>query len=138
MSTTRSHLSVTRAARERMKATGQRFTEARADVLEIRARMESFNLTYEEAAAEHDDPRNQLLCEICGWTVGMVCPECPGCGCYNRLCSGWRHRAYMHDDERTEIAEEAECGECGTPLASLGPYDYCDCGSCVGDDAHAF
>lgn len=129
---------LTRAARDRAKRTGEPYTTARDAVIDIRERAETFNLTWAEAEAEHDDPRNELLCSKCGWTVGMVCPECPGCGCYNQLCSGWRHREYMDADEREEIAQDAECGECGTPLASLGPYDYCDCGSSVGDDAYAF
>lgn len=129
---------LTRAIRNRAKVTGESYTVARDAVLDIRRRMDDFELSWEEAEAEHDDPRNQLLCETCGWTVGMVCPECPGCGCYNQQCSGWRHREYMHDDEREEIAADAECGECGTPLAELGPYDFCDCISSVGDDAYAF
>lgn len=39
------------------------------------------------------------LCDICGWTIGMVCPECPGCGCYTGRCTGWRHSEYAHDDD---------------------------------------
>lgn len=128
---------LTRAARGRMNAAGESYTEAREAVLDIRARMETFDLTWAEAEAEHDDPANELLCETCGWTVGMVCPECPGCGCYNQLCSGWRHREYRHDDERDELAADAECGECGASLSKLGPYNFCDCGSCTGDDACA-
>lgn len=128
---------LTRAARGRMNAAGESYTQAREAVLDIRARVETFDLTWDEAEAEHDDPANELLCETCGWTVGMVCPECPGCGCYNQLCSGWRHREYRHDDERDELAADAECGECGASLSKLGPYDFCDCGSCTGDDACA-
>lgn len=110
MSTTRSHSSITRNARERMKATGQRYTEARADVLKIRELAEADDLTYEEAQAEYDDPANQLLCETCGWTVGMICPECPGCGCYTARCSGWRHAEFADEDE---LAELHACPECG-------------------------
>lgn len=34
---------------------------------------------------------NDILCGTCGWTYGMICPECPGCGCCNGQCSEWRH-----------------------------------------------
>ncbi|MFK0252069.1 hypothetical protein [Streptomyces sp. NPDC090445] len=27
----------------------------------------------------------------------MVCPDCPGCGCYTGRCSGWRHGEYGAD-----------------------------------------
>ncbi|MEU7855157.1 hypothetical protein [Nonomuraea sp. NPDC049141] len=41
-----------------------------------------------EAVAIMTDPANQILCEDCGWTMGMICPECTkGCGCETR-CSG--------------------------------------------------
>jgi hypothetical protein len=70
--------------------------------------------TFAEAQAEYDDPRNEILCETCGWTVGMVCPECPGCGCYNSSCSGWRHEEFMDPHERAELERERnECPECG-------------------------
>jgi hypothetical protein len=129
---------LTRAARDRAQRTGETYTQARDAVIDIHERAEGFGLTWAEAEAEHDDPLNELLCDTCGWTVGMACPECPGCGCYTGRCSGWRHGEYMHDDERHELAQEAECGECGTPLSSLGPYNFCDCGECTGDDAYAF
>lgn len=63
--------------------------------------------------AELGDPRdsaNHVMCNRCGWTNAMVCPECTGCGCYNLRCSGWRHAEYMTDDE---LAELNECPECG-------------------------
>jgi hypothetical protein len=82
--------------------------------------------TYKDAVAyleqERNDPANQLLCETCGWTVGMVCPECPGCGCYNGQCSGWRHNEYMDEEQR---AEQYACEECGGDTRS--PYS-CQCG----------
>ncbi|MGW4784960.1 hypothetical protein [Streptomyces sp. NPDC004230] len=41
--------------------------------------------TYSEAVnylrLQQNDPANQLMCRDCGWTYGMVCPECAnGCG----------------------------------------------------------
>lgn len=73
------------------------------------------------------DPANEILCDTCGWTVGMACPECPGCGCYNSSCSGWRHRDDEMDDDPAE--HEATCPECGgTYDDRYGPSQYeCDC-----------
>lgn len=71
---------------------------------------------------ERNDPANQLLCETCGWTVGMVCPECPGCGCYNGQCTGWRHLEYMHEDERRDYYA---CDECGGDTRN---HYSCTCG----------
>lgn len=123
VSSTRSHSSLTRAARARAKVRGQRFTEARSDVCEIRELMTTFDLTYDEAAAEYDDPCNELLCDTCGWAVGMACPECPGgCGCYTGRCSGWRHREFAHEDDPLSTDDD-ECEECG---GNVGPYG-CNC-----------
>jgi hypothetical protein len=102
--------SLTRAARHRARATGEKYTEARAALLAIRERMELFDETFEEAEACLADPRNQLLCDTCGWTVGMICPECsPGCGCATN-CSGWRHHEYRHEDDIEDEPWECECG----------------------------
>ncbi|AYF78163.1 hypothetical protein D7D52_34910 [Nocardia yunnanensis] len=100
---------LTRAARRRAKHTGRSYQQAREDAQIIHKIMESDELSWEEAQEIYDDPRNQLLCGKCGWTVGMVCPECPGCGCYNGRCSGWRHHEYAMDDGEPEEI----CGECG-------------------------
>jgi hypothetical protein len=89
--------------------------------------MDENELSWEEAEAAYDDPANQLLCETCGWTLGMICPECPGCGCYTGQCSGWRHREYSSDDEQDERREDECCEECGADV-SLGSYDECACG----------
>jgi hypothetical protein len=78
------------------------------------------DLTYTEASEILADPANQLLCETCGWTLGMICPECPGCACYNGRCSGWRHGEYAHEDDR-DPSEDA-CDECGGTF-SLAGYD---------------
>lgn len=43
------------------------------------------------------EPCYQLLCETCGWTLDMICPECPGCGCHSHECTGWRHREFAGD-----------------------------------------
>lgn len=116
---------LTRAARRRAKTDGVPFTKARETELAIRERMDADGESYAEAEAFVTDPANEVLCHKCGWTNGMVCPECPGCGCYNHQCTGWRHREYMHPDERAEIeAAEAECPECGGDTRT--GYD-CDC-----------
>lgn len=120
--TTQSHSSITRAARKRMKTTGQNFTSAREDVLAILDLAEANELSFADAEAVFDDPANKLLCETCGWTVGMICPECPGCGCYNGRCSGWRHEEAAADDE---LAELYACDECGGDTRT--PYG-CECG----------
>jgi len=83
--------------------------------------------TYREAVEylrqEQNNPRNQLLCETCGWTNGMVCPECPGCGCYNDQCSGWRHHEYAHEDDDYDPNGCPECGAGGGD----DPYGECCC-----------
>ena len=48
------------------------------------------------------------MCDRCGWTYNMACPECNGCGC-DHQCTGWRHREYTGDDPDPE----EYCGECG-------------------------
>ncbi|CNF63193.1 Uncharacterised protein [Mycobacterium tuberculosis] len=116
---------LTRAARRRAKTEGVPYTQARDTELAIRERMDADGESYAEAEAFVTDPRNEVLCEKCGWTVAMVCPECPGCGCYNHQCTGWRHREYMHPDDLAELeAAEAECPECGGDTRT--GYD-CDC-----------
>ncbi|WP_370973651.1 hypothetical protein [Amycolatopsis sp. cg9] len=114
---------LTRAARKRSSERELPYQTARTDVLAIRQLMDDGELTFDEAEAVYDDPANKLLCETCGWTVGMVCPECvPGCGCNNGRCSGWRHEEYMSDDERDELNA---CPDCGGDVTS--PYG-CECG----------
>ncbi len=84
--------------------------------------------TYREAVdylrQEQNDPANQVMCRTCGWTYGMVCPECTkGCGCeYN--CTGWRHQEMRaatgdHDDDPNA------CPECGA--GGGDPYGECVC-----------
>ena len=76
-----------------------------------------------EAAEFIDDPLNEMLCDDCGWTVGMVCPECSkGCGC-ERNCSGWRHGEYRGDDDDSDSDDQTECEGCGAG----GPYRECVC-----------
>ncbi|WP_063128688.1 hypothetical protein [Nocardia fusca] len=102
---------LTRAARRRADAHEDLpYQKAREQVIVIRQLATEEEITFEQAQAIYDDPLNQLLCETCQWTVGMICPECPGCGCYNGRCSGWRHREYMHDDERDDLYACDECG----------------------------
>jgi hypothetical protein len=75
--------------------------------------------TPEEARAFLLDPANQESCEVCGWTYGMLCPECPGCGCYTGRCSGWRHAEYSYGDDDDFDDPCFICGEPGCP-------GYCD------------
>ncbi|MDK0525095.1 hypothetical protein [Streptomyces sp. ML-6] len=85
--------------------------------------------TYGEALAylrqQQADPRNQLLCEQCGWTNSMVCPECEkGCGC-EYGCTGWRHHEYAHDEDDSDSIPYG-CDECGAG-GSGDPYGECCC-----------
>lgn len=65
------------------------------------------------------EPRaDDVLCERCGWTYGMICPEClPGCGC-SRGCSGWRHAEYN---------DGAPFGESDDDGCECGPYPDGEC-----------
>ncbi|MDJ0345913.1 hypothetical protein QMK19_35355 [Streptomyces sp. H10-C2] len=62
-----------------------------------------------------------LLCRTCGWTGGMACPECDGCGC-SHDCTGWRHAEYANDDEHDSYG----CRECGAGSGN-DPYGECCC-----------
>lgn len=82
--------------------------------------------TYAEAVAYLAvDTTRQLLCETCGWSVAMVCPECPGCGCYNGQCTGWRHSEYAEDDPDNDV-DSWGCPECGAGGGG-DPYGECTC-----------
>ncbi|MBC7301032.1 MAG: hypothetical protein H5T78_08760 [Nocardia sp.] len=118
----RENRALTRAVRARAAQRDLPYQQAREEVLVIRNRAGQDGVTFAEAEAEFDDPLNQLLCEKCSWTVGMVCPECPGCGCYNFVCSGWRHHEYMHEDD---LADFHACDDCGGDTRN--GYD-CRCG----------
>jgi hypothetical protein len=79
--------------------------------------------TPQEAEAWLADPANKVMCEDCGWTWGMICPECtPGCGCGTGRCSGWRHSEY--DDPNDDEEEEHGCPECG---GGYDTYEECVC-----------
>ncbi|MFD6401188.1 bifunctional DNA primase/polymerase [Nocardia sp. NPDC060249] len=80
--------------------------------------------TYDEALAEMNNPLNHTFCEECGWTNGMVCPECPGCGCYNGRCTGWRHHEFAADDDEPDEDDGWYCEGCG---ANDTAYDVCTC-----------
>ncbi|MFL4496508.1 hypothetical protein ACJ6WD_35500 [Streptomyces sp. VTCC 41912] len=92
--------------------------------------------TYREAVdylrQQQNDPANQVMCRTCGWTYGMVCPECAkGCGCEYQ-CSGWRHeemRAATGDYDADD--DPYGCPECG---AGGGGDPYGEC-CCYEDDA---
>jgi hypothetical protein len=114
---------LTRAVRNRAAEKNIPYQKAHEDVLAIRILAVEDELTYDEAQAKFDDPLQQLLCDNCGWTVAMACPECsPGCGCNNLTCSGWRHLEYMTEEEEEELNACPECGGDGT-----SPY-ACACG----------
>jgi hypothetical protein len=107
----------------RMARAGEDEATARTSVEAIQDIAARNGWPFAAAQVEYDDPRNEVLCETCGWTVGMVCPECPGCGCYNRQCSGWRHEEFMDPDERRELEQARnECPECGGNM-----QDHYDC-----------
>lgn len=85
-----------------------------AEILELSCELDC---TYAEAQDYYDDPANETMCEVCGWTLGMVCPECSkGCGCVEN-CSGWRHQEYAGEDyddydddmHRNPYADDCEC-----------------------------
>jgi hypothetical protein len=104
---------------------GEDETTAATSVEQIQELAESNGWTFAEAQSWFDDPGNELLCETCGWVVAMVCPECTGCGCDNRTCTGWRHEEFMDPDERAELERERnECPECGGDMQNH--YD-CRC-----------
>jgi hypothetical protein len=115
-----------RAVRAHMAATGLSYTAAaraldapyKPDCISISECMQENGFTYAEAVAFLEDPGNEIMCEVCGWTYKMVCPECAkGCGCEWR-CSGWRHREWNYDDD----PEPEPCYNCGT----RGCPGYCD------------
>lgn len=87
--------------------------------------------TYPEALdylrKQQNDPANKVMCTTCGWTYGMVCPECAkGCGCEYE-CTGWRHaemRAATGDYDEDE--DSYGCPECGAGGGG-DPYGECVC-----------
>lgn len=90
----------------------------------VRELMDANDWSYDEVVAWREDPRNKSMCDRCDWTFGMICPECPGCGCYNGQCSGWRHQEYAHDDD--DHYEDYGCCECGAGSGG-DPYGECTC-----------
>jgi hypothetical protein len=113
---------LTRAARRRSREKNLPYQQAREDVIVIHQLASEDELTWDEAEAVYDDPANQILCETCGWTMGMACPECTGCGCNNFTCTGWRHEEYMDSDE---LAELYACDDCGGDTRN---HYSCQCG----------
>jgi hypothetical protein len=82
--------------------------------------------SYDDAEAWYDAPENQVMCEDCGWTFAMVCPECAGCGC-DHTCSGWRHRDYGQDPEDDDPDPVYyDCPECGGQYEASTGYG-CAC-----------
>jgi hypothetical protein len=115
---------LTRAARARAAATGEPYTQAREQLVWIQELLDDGACeTREDAEAYVADPANQTMCTVCGWTWGMVCPECAkGCGC-STGCSGWRHEEFMDEDERRDRNECPECGGDSTTHYECTCYD---------------
>ncbi len=112
------------AVRARTASTGSDREQALHDVQVIREIAEENDWTYAEAEAWYDAPENQVMCEDCGWTYGMVCPECTkGCGCEYQ-CTGWRHQEWNDDDDDDT---DDGCPECGAGGPDSSPYDECAC-----------
>jgi hypothetical protein len=110
-----------------MAATGLNYTAAAVAIdapfepglLSITEAMQERECDYAEAVGFLTDPANREMCEVCGWTWGMICPECSGCGC-DRYCTGWRHGEWgPEDDDRPGW----ECPECGGDDSEYG----CQC-----------
>lgn len=118
----------TRAVRARMNHADETYTIALQSVTEIRELAASNDYTFAEAQAVYDDPANQVACTTCGWTNGMLCSECPGCGCYNNECSGWRHHEFADEDD------DPIAGECDDPIA--GECDECGAHDGYGCNCH--
>lgn len=102
---TRSTLALQRRAKRRRAA-----RQFEAQVQELWAETD---WSLAECRAYLLDPGNATLCEVCGWTFNMVCPECEkGCGCeWN--CSGWRHGEWNNDDDGEWNGDLTECEGCG-------------------------
>ncbi|MFI7511459.1 hypothetical protein ACIBSS_32085 [Micromonospora aurantiaca] len=112
----------------RMAHAGEDADRAATSVQEIQDLAQCNGWPFADAQVEYDSPLNQIMCDKCGWTNGMVCPECPGCGCYNDRCTGWRHDEFMSDDERRE---RNECPECG---GNMQNHYECTCYDDVDDE----
>lgn len=92
------------------------------EYLKMYADIKTYKQAVDHLRSEQNDPRNKIMCTKCGWTYGMVCPECPGCGCYSGQCSGWRHHEYDEPDPD----DDGGCPECGAGGGS-DPYGECVC-----------
>jgi hypothetical protein len=77
--------------------------------------------TYATAAhVVKTEPCYQLLCDTCRWTLDMICPECPGCGCHNGSCDGWRHSEYSGEDP-TGFSDAEDDDDWGMDWADCDP-----------------
>lgn len=115
----------TRDARARAKAAGESYTTALRAVTMIRRIAAAEEISLDEAEQVYDDPGNQMLCGTCGWTMGMICPECAkGCGCVPPSeCDNYRHRDWGNFDTDDD-PQDYGCPECGG-----GANDYV--GGCI-------
>jgi hypothetical protein len=99
--------------RARMARSGETYQQAAESVAVIHELFDGSDMfaSLADAEAWFDNPANKVMCTDCGWTFGMVCPECAkGCGCNNLTCSGWRHREFMSEDEEAVLHECPDCG----------------------------
>lgn len=111
---------VKKLIRNRMAYAEETYSKAAEKVESIREVMAEMDLDFEDAQDYVDDPANQVMCRTCGWTYGMICPEClPGCGCNPHGCTGYRHDGGGNDFEDDPDDDDCDCG------GSL-PYD-CVC-----------
>lgn len=103
--------------------------EELCDLLDTYSDVNTYREAVEVLEARRNDPRNQIMCEKCDWTYGMICPECPGCGCYNGRCSGWRHGEYQAEMDAATGEYDPDAGvycfDCGA--GSSSPYEECTC-----------
>jgi hypothetical protein len=71
------------------------------------------------------EPRYQVLCKTCGWSLEMICPECAkGCGC-ETSCTGWRHANFADNsfEEDDDLYDEGYYEEDEEPNEADEGYD---------------
>jgi len=71
-----------------------------------------------------------LLCDVCGWTPEMVCPECAvGCGCATS-CTGYRHAEWYLNgdgpDDEIEYDDDDEYDDQGAAAVAPAEPDQYD------------
>ncbi|SCL43686.1 hypothetical protein [Micromonospora aurantiaca (nom. illeg.)] len=59
----------------RMAHAGEDADRAATSVQEIQDLAQCNGWPFADAQVEYDSPLNQIMCDKCGWTNGMVCPS---------------------------------------------------------------